>query len=115
MSAVLDFPVKPEARPYLDAFRDTAGEPEWLARFRKQGLSRFAELGFPSRRSESWRYLDLQPLQQKPLLPAESEAGKYEAVARAQLAGLELPGRGPRLAHDGRRAVAPRAGNVVLC
>ena len=71
MSAVLDFPVKPEARPYLDAFRATAGEPEWLAGFRKQGLSRFAELGFPSRRSESWRYLDLQPLQKQPLLPSE--------------------------------------------
>ena len=71
MSAVLDFPVKPEARPYLDAFRNAAGEPEWLARFRKQGLSRFAELGFPSRRSENWRYLDLQPLQKQPLLPAE--------------------------------------------
>src|SRR5436309_942278 len=71
MSAVLDFPVKPEARPYLDAFRGAAGEPEWLARFRKQGLSRFAELGFPSRRSENWRYLDLQPLAKQPLLPAE--------------------------------------------
>ena len=71
MSAVLDFPVKPEARPYLDAFRGAAGEPEWLARFRKHGLSRFAELGFPSRRSENWRYLDLQRLQKQPLLPAE--------------------------------------------
>jgi Fe-S cluster assembly protein SufD len=71
MSAILDFPVKPEARPYLDAFKGAAGEPEWLARFRKQGLSRFAELGFPTRRSESWRYLDLQPLQKQPLLPAE--------------------------------------------
>jgi Fe-S cluster assembly protein SufD len=71
MSAVLDFPVKPEARPYLDAFRGTAGEPEWLARFRQHGLSRFAELGFPTRRSENWRYLDLQPLAKQPLLPAE--------------------------------------------
>src|SRR3979490_3130836 len=71
MTTLLDFPVKPEARPYLAAFADTAGGPAWLARFRKQGLSRFAELGFPTRRSESWRYLDLQPLQKQPLLPAE--------------------------------------------
>jgi Fe-S cluster assembly protein SufD len=70
MSAVVDFPVKPEAQPYLDAFHGTAGEPEWLARFRQHGLSRFAELGFPSRRSENWRYLDLQPLVKQPLLPA---------------------------------------------
>ena len=97
MSAVLDFPVKPEARPYLDAFRGVGREPDWLSHERRRSLRRFAELGFPTRRSEGWRYLDLQPLQQKPLLPADPEAGKYEAVARAQLAGLELPGRGPRL------------------
>jgi Fe-S cluster assembly protein SufD len=70
MSAVLDFPVKPEARPYLDAFGTIAGEPEWLSRERRRALSRFAELGFPSRRSESWRYLDLQPLQREALLPS---------------------------------------------
>src|SRR5438874_10706990 len=69
MSAVLDFPVKPEARPYLDAFGKVVGEPEWLSRERQRALSRFAELGFPTRKSESWRYLDLQPLQREPLLP----------------------------------------------
>lgn len=73
MSAVVDFPVKPEARPYLDAFAGAAGEPDWLARFRKHGISRFAEQGFPSRRSEGWRYLDLRGLQDKPRLPAVAE------------------------------------------
>ena len=98
MSAVLDFPVKPEARPYLDAFgRGDVREPDWLTRERRRALSRFAELGFPTRRSESWRYLDLQPLQQKPLLPAEAEPGEHDAAAHELLAGLELPGRGPRL------------------
>src|SRR5262249_7623119 len=108
MSAVLDFPLsavaKPEARPYLDAFAKTEGEPEWLSRERQRALSRFAELGFPSRRSGSWRYLDLQPLQQKPLLPAEPDGGAEDS-ARAQLASLELPGSGPRLVLvDGRFA-----------
>ncbi len=78
MSAVVDFPVKPEARPYLDAYRGTAAEPDWLKRFREQGLSRFAEIGFPSRRSENWRYLDLQALRQTPLLPATP--GSLDAV-----------------------------------
>src|SRR6266851_3377675 len=112
MSAVLDFPVKPEARPYLDAFGRGGGhEPDWLSRERRRALSRFAELGFPTRRSESWRYLDLQPLQQKPLLPAEPEPGRHHAVARAQLAGLELLGRGPRLVIlDGR--FAPELSNL---
>ncbi|HUC73501.1 MAG TPA: Fe-S cluster assembly protein SufD [Stellaceae bacterium] len=71
MSAVVDFPVKPEARPYLDAAaRARPGEPDWLAQRRRRALARFAEQGFPSRRGEAWRYLDLRPLEQAPLLPA---------------------------------------------
>jgi Fe-S cluster assembly protein SufD len=99
MSTLVDFPVKPEARPYLDAFSGTAGEPEWLARFRQQGLNRFAELGFPSRRSESWRYLDLQPLEKHPMLPAVT--GEPMGVP----AELALDGMGLRLVLiDGRFA-----------
>jgi Fe-S cluster assembly protein SufD len=71
MSAVADFPIKPEARPYLDAFAEAETEPDWLRVARHQGLDRFAQQGFPSRRSENWRYLDLRPLEQHPLLPAE--------------------------------------------
>jgi len=60
MSAVVDFPVKPEARPYLDAFaHHLNGEPEWLSAHRRRGLTRFVEQGFPNRRSEAWRYIDL--------------------------------------------------------
>jgi len=99
MSAVVDFPVKPEARAYLDAFTGVTGEPEWLARFRQQGLNRFAELGFPSRRSENWRYVDLQPLEKHPLLP--SVMGQPMGVP----AELALDGAGPRLVLvDGRFA-----------
>jgi Fe-S cluster assembly protein SufD len=74
MNAVVDFPVKPEARPYLDATREHPREPEWLVQHRRRALARFAELGFPSRRGEAWRYLDLRPLQQEPLLPAGAAA-----------------------------------------
>src|SRR5207237_8770852 len=82
MSAVLDFPVKPEARPYLDAFdgRERSRAPSWLAQSRRRGMARFAELGFPTPRSGGWRYLDLQPLQQKPLLPAEQRSEAHEAA-----------------------------------
>src|SRR4029079_14509563 len=72
MSAVLDFTVKPEARPYLEAFgRTNGGEPEWLSREPQRALSRFAELGFPSRRGENWRYLDLHRLERQPPLPGK--------------------------------------------
>jgi len=102
MSPVVDFSVKPAARPYLDVFAANAvGEPDWLARFRRQNLSRFAELGFPSRRSESWRYLDLQPLERRPLLPAK--AGRH--AESADLAEFTLAGAALRIVLvDGRFA-----------
>ncbi|MGH7064691.1 MAG: Fe-S cluster assembly protein SufD [Stellaceae bacterium] len=72
MTTLLDFPVKPEARPYIEAARADRGEPEWLAGLRRRNLARFAEQGFPSRRGEAWRYLDLRPLEEAPLLPVEA-------------------------------------------
>jgi Fe-S cluster assembly protein SufD len=92
MSAVVDFPVKPEARPYLEAFgRDRhQGDPDWLAGYRNRSLARFAELGFPSRRSEAWRYLDLRQLEQRPMLPVRRETAVITSTVRAQLAEIGL-------------------------
>ena len=96
MSGVVDFPVKPEARPYLEAFgrgdfiRDRR-EPDWLVGYRKASLARFAELGFPSRRSEAWRYIDLRPLEQRPILPARSpKRASVRSSVRAGLAEISL-------------------------
>src|SRR5260370_15020355 len=90
MSAVVDFPVKPEARPYLDAFgrddRRRVREPDLLARHRRRSLARFAELGFPSRRIEAWRYLDLRALEDSPMLPAGAVRAVAGAATRAPLA-----------------------------
>jgi Fe-S cluster assembly protein SufD len=102
MNAVVDFPVKPEARPYLDAFAQSVAhqtelDPRWLAQARQQALSRFGELGFPTRKSESWRYFDLQPLTRRPLLPIDPHGQPDLDAARAQLARLALPERGLRL------------------
>lgn len=70
MTTLVDFPVKPEARPYLDVFAESASEPDWLRKARRLSLNRFAETGFPTRRSENWRYLDLRALEQHPMLPS---------------------------------------------
>jgi Fe-S cluster assembly protein SufD len=87
MSAVVDFPVKPEARPYLEAFAgEMPGEPEWLSARRRRDLTRFAEQGFPSRRSEAWRYIDLRALEELPMLPGDGKSAVAVAAARAQLA-----------------------------
>jgi Fe-S cluster assembly protein SufD len=99
MTAVVDLPVKPSVRPYLDAFGSVAGEPDWLARMRQHGLTRFGELGFPSRRSENWRYLDLRSLETHPMLPA------VMAQPMGVPTGQTLGGHGLRLVLvDGRFA-----------
>src|SRR5438477_6020299 len=92
MSAVVDFPVKPETRAYLEAFgrHHRKGDPDWLAGYRDRSLARFAELGFPSRRSEAWRYLDLRSLEQRPMLPVEPEGTAVTSTARDQLAEIGL-------------------------
>ncbi|HEV2187419.1 MAG TPA: Fe-S cluster assembly protein SufD, partial [Stellaceae bacterium] len=70
----IDFPVKPETRPYVDAFEMLArggnsGELERLAKLRRRNIDQFGKTGFPGRRAESWRYLDLQPISNRPMLP----------------------------------------------
>jgi Fe-S cluster assembly protein SufD len=103
MSAVIDFPVKTETRPYLEAARGSVGEPDWLAQRRRRALARFAEQGFPSRRGEAWRYLDLRALEAKPLPPPPAKPGL--PVSQVSLADIGFPGRAHRLVLvDGRFA-----------
>ncbi|HEX3414583.1 MAG TPA: Fe-S cluster assembly protein SufD [Stellaceae bacterium] len=99
MSAVVDFPVKPETRPYLEIFGRARhqSDPDWLAGYRNRSLARFAELGFPSRRSEAWRYLDLHRLEQRPMLPVGSRTAPVTPAVRAQLTEIGLAGTAHRL------------------
>ena len=75
MSAIVEFPAAAEVQPYLDAFRSAAAEPLWLAGQRRRSLARFAAYGFPSRRGEAWRYLDLRAHAEEPLLPVDAGRG----------------------------------------
>jgi Fe-S cluster assembly protein SufD len=106
MNDVIDFPVKPETRAYLDAFAARGGlarEPDWLAGYRRRSLARFAELGFPSRRSEAWRYIDLRALEEAPLLPAGAVRPIAGAATRGQLQEIGFAGAACRLVLvDGR-------------
>jgi Fe-S cluster assembly protein SufD len=109
MNAVIDFPVKPETRAYLDAFAACRGllarEPDWLAGYRRRSLARFAELGFPSRRSEAWRYIDLRALEETPLLPASAVHAVAGVATRGQLEEIGFAGAACRLVLvDGRFA-----------
>ena len=106
MSAIVDFPIRPEARPYIDAFDHRAtSEPEWLGARRRRDLTRFAERGFPNRRSEAWRYIDLRPLEEKPMLPTRTTGTLVGAAVRDRLAAVACSAAAYRLVLlDGRYA-----------
>jgi Fe-S cluster assembly protein SufD len=95
--------------PYVDAFRnrpDTAG-PAWLSAHRNAAIKRFAELGFPTRKQESWRFTDLRPLTAGPILPAEGGSG----ISPSRLASSLLGGQTHRIVlTDGR--FSPELSNI---
>jgi Fe-S cluster assembly protein SufD len=72
----------PETAPYLDAFRarPAVPEPRWLAAGREAAVARFAELGFPTRRDEAWRFTDLRTLQSRAFPPAAAFPRDKEAT-----------------------------------
>jgi Fe-S cluster assembly protein SufD len=52
---------------YLAAYKamaddGAAGAPRWLWELREAGISRFAEVGFPSTKDERWRFTSLEPI-----------------------------------------------------
>ena len=91
-----------EIKPYVEAFKkrgDVPGEPGWLAKRREAAMQRFAELGFPSRRLEAWRFTNLSSLQKSAFSPAADSA----VVEASALAPWRYPGEAHRLALiDGR-------------
>jgi Fe-S cluster assembly protein SufD len=50
-----------------------AGEPAWLASFRKKGMERFQDLGFPTTFHEEWKYTDVTPIRRTPFAAASYE------------------------------------------
>jgi Fe-S cluster assembly protein SufD len=64
--------IREEATPFLDAFRQSwelERQPSWLRARREAAIQRFAELGYPKRHQEAWRFTDLRPLTSAPILP----------------------------------------------
>jgi len=73
-----------ETAPYRAAFdaQRRAGEPSWLADSRRAALARFEALGFPTRRSEDWRFTNLGPLRRANFAPAAQDAAASPDLAR---------------------------------
>ncbi|MCU0770438.1 MAG: Fe-S cluster assembly protein SufD [Verrucomicrobia bacterium] len=50
------------------------GQPAWLHPFRKAGIARFAELGFPTLKHEDWRFTNVAPITKLPFHPVREAA-----------------------------------------
>jgi Fe-S cluster assembly protein SufD len=60
------------AEPFLEKFRRHESElnqPSWLLPLRKAGMTRFAELGFPTLQDEDWRFTNVAPIARLPFKP----------------------------------------------
>src|SRR5690348_12048215 len=58
--------------PYLkkfERFEKEASNPSWVFPLRKAGLSRFAEVGFPTLKDEDWRFTNVAPIAKLPFKP----------------------------------------------
>lgn len=79
---------------YLEQFRSRpTGGPDWLRTLRTEAIERFCSMGFPTRRSEEWRYTDLTPVARTPFrVGAPKTAGPPEdALAPLRLSSpMEL-------------------------
>jgi Fe-S cluster assembly protein SufD len=52
--------------PDLATFPERAGSPRWLQELRERGRDRFEALGFPTAKTEAWRFTSVRPITQIP-------------------------------------------------
>src|SRR3954453_21002463 len=77
-----------ETDPYLEKFERFEKQPTtpaWVFPLRKAGISRFAELGFPTLKDEDWRFTNVAPILDlpfKPILAPTANGIKPELLSR---------------------------------
>ncbi len=97
MSEITQEQVTQQSDPYLSRFEalekeGERGGPSWVFPIRKAGISRFAELGFPTIKHEDWRFTNIRPITELPFLPVlepSRETISEAALNRFAFAGLE--------------------------
>lgn len=83
--------IRKETEPYLASFRQRNGtSPGWVRRLREEGITRFAELGFPTPRLEDWKYTSVAPIASRQFRiapPLALDGPIREAAAAARIDG----------------------------
>jgi len=115
-------PAMKDTDQYLETFERfeaQAKQPAWISPLRKAGITRFAELGFPTLQQEDWRFTNVAPIASlpfKPVLQVARDGLGLERIAECTFGRLEAS----RLVFvDGHYAAAlsspgPQAPGVVI-
>ena len=85
-----------ELGAYLSAFEDFSGKeklPSWLTDLRRNGITHFTELGFPTLKQEEWVFTNVKPIKDLSFIPATAPGEASIDVSPFQFKGLA----GPRL------------------
>ncbi len=93
-------PADPRA-PYLDDFASLDREvyrddPAWLRERRRKAIARFTELGFPTLKTEAWKYTNVSPITRARFRPAAwikgngIPADRLEPVMFGKFEGTEI-------------------------
>lgn len=76
---------------FLRRERELAGSDQsWLRNLRKEAMTRFAEVGFPTTRHEEWKYTNIAPLVKLPFRSARREGSglSSQALSHVPFQGL---------------------------
>lgn len=85
-----------ELEAYLAAFEEFSGAadtPAWLADLRRNGITHFTELGFPTLKQEDWVFTNVKPIQELSFIPATAPGNAAIDIEGFKFKGLT----GPRL------------------
>jgi Fe-S cluster assembly protein SufD len=79
------------AAPYAAQLNAAGDEPVWLKAMREEAMARFQSEGFPTLRTEAWKYTNLERLTREVFAPvAEPAEVDQDAIAPWCLAGAHL-------------------------
>ncbi len=70
--------------------REGREEPRWFQDYRRAGMEKFLQLGFPTRKQEEWRFSDFRSLARTAFAPSLSANGSFSAEDLSQLPFSEL-------------------------
>ena len=73
------------------ASTELRAEPDWLVRFRAEGMESFETLGFPTMKDEDWHFTSVAPIADRVFHPASAILLSHDEVAKLGLPTLGGP------------------------